>query len=203
MSLLSIRQLQLFIDATCRYSIVALAFTAVANHVALGVEMTADAMPPNYSKEIPNLGTATKYVKGAPSPDAGASRITTLGITVIDWTGHLKDGRSVRGVRVCSVTPGAAGAVAGLQSEDVAVATALMAGFLIAGMFFPLAVLGAMAVQGLEIGKSYDLIIAVDGQRTHDVSEFREALTGATAGELLYLVVVRGGRRNSVEVAVQ
>jgi S1-C subfamily serine protease len=71
-----------------------------------------------------------------------------------------------------------------------------------AGMFFPPAVLGGMVVKGLGIGESYDLIIAVDGQRTHNVRELCEALTGATRGELLYLVVVRGGRRNNIEVAL-
>jgi S1-C subfamily serine protease len=70
-------------------------------------------------------------------------------------------------------------------------------------MFFPPAALGAVIVQNANIGESYDLIIAIDGQRTRNVQELRQALADAASGELVYLVLVRAGRRYNVVVALQ
>jgi S1-C subfamily serine protease len=69
-------------------------------------------------------------------------------------------------------------------------------------MFFP-PVACALAVNALNIGKSYDVIIAVDGQRTHNVPELLTALKDATAGEPIYLVVIRNGRRNYKVLTLQ
>jgi hypothetical protein len=192
------RRMRLLLAAMLRSSILALAFTAFLSHVAFGAEIENSAAP-QVSKEIPDLGTADEYVNGAPGIDAYATGIALLGITVIDGTARLKDGRTVRGARVCSVSAGA-GATAGLRDEEVGKAGLLTAGFLMAGVFFPPAVFGAIAVHELGIGESYDLIIAVDGEPTHNVLELREALIPVTAGELLYLVVVRRGRRDYIVV---
>ena len=70
-------------------------------------------------------------------------------------------------------------------------------------MLFPPAALGAIIVQDASIGQSYDLIIAIDGQRTHNVQELRQALASATSGELVYFVLIRTGRRHDVVVALQ
>jgi S1-C subfamily serine protease len=72
-----------------------------------------------------------------------------------------------------------------------------------AGMLFPPAALGAIIVNDAGIGESYDLIIAIDGQRTHNVQELRQDLAGATSGELVYLVLIRAGRRYNVVVTLQ
>lgn len=196
------RRVRPLLAAMFRFSILALAFTAFLSHVAFGAEIENSPVP-QVSKEIPHLGTADEYANGAPGIDAYVTGIAPLGITVIDGTARLKDGRTVRGARVCSVSSGAAGATAGLRDEQVGEAALLTAGFFMAGVFFPPAVFGAIAVHELGIGESYDLIIAVDGERTHNVLELREALTPVTAGELLYLVVVRRGRRDYVVVALQ
>jgi S1-C subfamily serine protease len=44
------------------------------------------------------------------------------------------------------------------------------------------------------------LIIAVDGQRTRDVTDFRDAIAKAKAGEIVYLTIVSGGRREQISV---
>ncbi len=55
-----------------------------------------------------------------------------------------------------------------------------------------------MAMSG--IGESHETIIAVDGERTRDVTDFEEANEKAEAGEVVYLTVVqrRPARTNSV-----
>jgi S1-C subfamily serine protease len=191
------------VDARLRPSILALAFITALSPIAFAGEMTTNATSPGYSAEIPDLGTSDDYVNGSHGANANATTISILGISVIDGTAQLKGGKTVRGVEICSIAAGGSGGAAGLRSEKVALSTALTAGFFAAGMFFPPALLGAMAVNGLGIGESHDLIIAVDGHRTHNVRELRETLIGAAAGELVYLVVVRGGRRNDIVIALR
>jgi S1-C subfamily serine protease len=60
--------------------------------------------------------------------------------------------------------------------------------------------LGMIALQQSEIGESREVIIAVDGQRTRDVSDFGEVMGKAEAGESVYLTVVSGGQRRQVAV---
>jgi hypothetical protein len=63
--------------------------------------------------------------------------------------------------------------------------------------------LGMLAVNQLNLGESYDLIIAVDGQRTRNVPEFIGTLVHASAGELVYLVLIRRGHRIYTQVALR
>jgi S1-C subfamily serine protease len=187
-----------------RQSLIALmAVAGMLNHAALAADLTTAQTPPNPSGKIGDLGTLDQYVRGSPDSDSGAAYITTLGISVMNGAAELEGKGQVKGVQIRSVMPGTAAAIAGLQGERVAVASFLTAGFLVAGMVFPPAALGAAIVHGAGIGKSYDLIIAVDGKRTYNVQELNEALAGATPGELVYLVLIRGGRRYDVVVALK
>jgi S1-C subfamily serine protease len=67
-------------------------------------------------------------------------------------------------------------------------------------MFFPLAMLGIIALEQGGIGESSEVIIAVDGQRTRDVMDFEELIGKVEAGEIVYLSVVSGGQRRQVAV---
>ena len=67
-------------------------------------------------------------------------------------------------------------------------------------VFFPPAMLGMMALQQSGIGASHELIIAVDGQRTRNVSKLRGCDQKAEGGEIVYLTVVSGGRREQIPV---
>jgi S1-C subfamily serine protease len=175
---------------------------AMSNQVAYasGVS-TADTSQSDYTN-IPNLGTADDYVNGSQDAD-GLSEIGLLGITVADGSAQLKNGQTVQGVRVCSVTRGGAGANAGLRNQQVVLKGVLTVGFFAAAMFFPPAMLGMVAVNQLDLGESYDVIIAVDGQRTHNVPEFLETLVHVSAGELVYLVLIRGGHRIYTQAALR
>ncbi|PWT83382.1 MAG: hypothetical protein C5B58_06650 [Acidobacteria bacterium] len=53
---------------------------------------------------------------------------------------------------------------------------ALTVGLLLASVSFPPVMIGTAALGATGIGKSQELIIAVDGERTHDVIEFDAAL---------------------------
>ena len=195
--------LQMGVNGMRRSLIALMAVAGMMNHPALAADLTTARIPPNSSGEIGDLGTLDQYVRGSPDSDSGAIDVTTLGISVMNGTAELEGKGQVKGVRIRSVLPGTAAAIAGLRGEQAAVSSFLTAGFLVAGMLFPPAALGAVVVRGAGIGESYDLIIAIDGQRTRNVQELVEALAGATSGELVYLVLIRGGRRYNVVVALQ
>ena len=65
---------------------------------------------------------------------------------------------------------------------------------------FPPAMLGVMALS--KICEPHETIIAVDGERTRNVTEFEEAIEKADAGEVVYLTVVSSGRREQIRVAL-
>jgi S1-C subfamily serine protease len=67
-------------------------------------------------------------------------------------------------------------------------------------MIFPPAMFVAMLAQQSGVGESHDLIIAVDGERTRNILDLQDALGRAHDGEIVYLVVVRAGRRQCVAV---
>jgi S1-C subfamily serine protease len=78
--------------------------------------------------------------------------------------------------------------------------TALTAVLAVGGLFVPPAMIVAILVSQSDVGESHDLIIAVDGERTRNIADLQDALSRADDGEIVYLVVVRAGRRQCVAV---
>ena len=178
------------------------AFTVAISHLATAADLTV-GLPPSFpSDDNRVLGTVEEYVNGSPDSKQMSGYIASLAIDVINGQTRL-NGRSVVGVRITRVLSHDVGAAAGLRSQNVAIPQLLTAGLVAGSMFFPPVILGVVLVQQSGIGESYDLIIAADGQRTHDVPELAEALREAVSGELVYLVVVRKGRRESVVVRLE
>jgi S1-C subfamily serine protease len=77
---------------------------------------------------------------------------------------------------------------------------ALTVGILAGAIFSPPAMLGMIALEQSGVGQSHELIIAVDGQRTRNVTDFEEAIGKAEAGEFVYLTVVSHGQREQLRV---
>jgi S1-C subfamily serine protease len=131
---------------------------------------------------------------------AKTSQVPALGIQVTDGESKLTRGPSVTGIKVVRVDPGGPAAIAGLQSERMVVRTALTAALAVGGLFVPPAMVVAILVSQSDVGESHDLIIAVDGERTRNIVDLQDALSRADDGEIVYLVVVRAGRRQYVAV---
>ncbi|HXW83177.1 MAG TPA: PDZ domain-containing protein, partial [Candidatus Binataceae bacterium] len=53
-----------------------------------------------------------------------------------------------------------------------------------------------------QIGERYDLIIGVDGERVTNSLDFEDRMRDLEPGEIVYLSVVRDGRRLQVKVTV-
>jgi S1-C subfamily serine protease len=153
-----------------------------------------------------DLGSADDYLRNNPDP-ADAYEIPLLGIAVkneTEWLGRSrwrKYGRWVSGVEILAVIPGGPGGAAHLRGSQLGVlhTTALITG-LVAAAFFPPAMIGVMALS--KAVESHDMIIAVDGKRTCDVTDFEEAIQKVEAGEVVYLTVVRHSRREQIRVAL-
>jgi S1-C subfamily serine protease len=72
----------------------------------------------------------------------------------------------------------------------------MMTGVVMAGaMIFPPAILLVPALDYTAIGETYDLIIAVDGARVRNFLDFQDRTRDLQPGEILYLSVVRNGKR--------
>ena len=114
----------------------------------------------------------------------------------------LEHGRVARGVEIVTVVPGSPAGAAGLQgsSPTTARSMVLFIGMVAGAALFPPAMLGVMALS--KIGEPHQTIIAVDGERTRNVTEFEDAIEKADAGEVVYLTVVSRGRRKQIRVTL-
>jgi len=76
-------------------------------------------------------------------------------------------------------------------------ATVLVVG---AAAFFPPAIFGVPFLMQMQSPRSYDVLVAVDGERVQDVDELENSLREAKAGETIYLTIIRSGRRVQLRV---
>jgi hypothetical protein len=158
-----------------------------------------NAQNPSFS--VPRLGTLREFV-------AEGEETSSLGIRLREAQRKLENGRDANGLLVVSVAPGSPAAKAGLQPYRATVhdvLTGILGVAMVAAMVFPPAmpaILMAPAVGNSQVGESYDMIIAVDGWRVTNFFDFEERMRDVRPGELVYLSVVRNGKRVQITVAV-
>ena len=164
--------------------------------ILLGFVLSADARIAVAEQRVSDsearyLGPAD-YVQRR--PDFGHPyKAPLMGMEVNSGWGELKSGQRLSGVEIHSVSPGGPSAAAGMRGRRVAVRTALTVALTAGALFFPPAVVGAIAVHRSGLGESHDLIMAVDGQRTRNLDDFMRAIDEAEAGQIVYLTVIRKG----------
>jgi S1-C subfamily serine protease len=183
----------------CLAKPVATAVTYLAVAFALTIGATGANAGQAYSDSSP--ASINDYMKTNPDLPS-AYDLPLLGIEVKNGQSTLKNHHNFDGVEILAVLPRSPGAAAGLQGERQQLQVALTVGLLAASMFFPPAMLGVAVLGSSGLGKSEEFIIAVDGERTQDVTELGEALDKAETGEVVYLTVVRNGRRKQLSVAL-
>jgi S1-C subfamily serine protease len=54
----------------------------------------------------------------------------------------------------------------------------------------------------MQVGESYDMIIGVDGSRVTNFLDFQDRMRDLQPGEIVYLSVVRNGKRLQVTLPV-
>jgi hypothetical protein len=115
---------------------------------------------------------------------------------------ELSGKQTVCGVAVLEVRPHSAAAAAGLKPYSGLVHTLLGAAVVGSAMVFPPAIAGLDLVEQSHVGESFDLIIGVDGQRIRSLSNFQDATSNIGVGDVLYLSVVRSGKRLQIPVRI-
>lgn len=146
------------------------------------------------------LGSLADYA-GDVSPGL-IHEVPELGIEIVDGKVRLETGATLRGMRVIRVLPNGPAARAGLRDQRNR-GRAILTGALVAGgVIFPPILLAAFAVGQSDLGNSCDTIIAVDAERTRDVIELENATRKGRGAPIVYLSVVRDGKRNQVQVVV-
>jgi S1-C subfamily serine protease len=148
-----------------------------------------------------HLGSVDDYSSTDPDPTE-AFEIPQLSIVVRNGESKLQGSYETEGVEVVGVIPGGPGAVAGLKGKRRQVQTIMTVGLLAASMFFPPAVMGLAVLESSGVGESREFIIAVDGIRTHDITDFEAALSRAEPGEIVYLTVVSNSQRKQLQVPI-
>lgn len=152
------------------------------------------------------LGSSRDYLQSNPgsyvqSDPAGAYESPFLGIAVqsAGLAGIWPRGKRSRDSDGNSRQSRRSGRLAGQQPGSFA-HDGYVLGMVAGAAIFPPAMLGVMALS--KICEPHETIIAVDGERTRNVTEFEEAIEKADAGEVVYLTVVNSGRREQIRVAL-
>lgn len=130
------------------------------------------------------------------------SMTTPIGMELREARRKLNSGEEADGLLIIDVTKGSPAAQAGLHGYH-RTAHDLLTGAAMAGaMVFPPAILLIPALDYTQIGESYDMIIGVDGSRVTNFLDFQDRMRDVQPGELIYLSVVRDGKRLQVAVPV-
>jgi S1-C subfamily serine protease len=152
---------------------------------------------PQSSAEIdPHLHSLDEYVH------SGAIDVPPLGLRLREDQRQLKSGASAKGLLIVAVEKGSPAATAGLQALQEAPKQVLAGLAVVGSMAFPPAIILLPIVASLPVGYGGDLIIGVDGSRVTNALDFEDDIRDVQPGEIVYLTIVRGGRRLQVRVPV-
>jgi S1-C subfamily serine protease len=161
----------------------------------------------NQTASQQGLGSVDDYEQQSDPRTGHGYESPLLGIAVkneTEWLGQsrwLGRGGWISGVEILTVDPGSPGEAVGLRGSHRGVlhTTVLITGLLMTALFPP-AMMGVLALS--KAVEPHEMVIAVDGERTYDVTDFEEAIEKAEAGEVVYLTVVRHGRREQIRLAL-
>lgn len=127
---------------------------------------------------------------------------STLGIEVREGRRKLKSGEEAQGLLILKVEPKSPAAMAGLHAYRRTGQNVLTGVAIAAAIVFPPAILALPLIDYAQVGESYDLIIGVDGARVTNFLDFDDRMRNVEPGEVVYLSIVRDGRRMQLQVAV-
>lgn len=130
-------------------------------------------------------------------------QISPLGMQLREDRRKLNSGEVATGLLVVGIEQHSAAAIAGLHALNHTAHDVVNGLAVAASLFFPPAVLAIPIAEQVSLGESYDLIIGVDGTRVTNYLDFEDRLRDLQPGEIVYLSIVRDGRRLQLPVHVQ
>ena len=127
-----------------------------------------------------------------------------IGVELAEGSRKLANGQEAQGLMVLEVTKGSPAATAGLHGYKHSAHSALQGAFIAAALFpspfAPIAMLALPVIELTHVGESYDMIIGVDGSRVTNYLDFTDRIHEARPGEIVYLSVLRDGKRAQMKV---
>ncbi|MGH7905109.1 MAG: hypothetical protein ACREP6_00610 [Candidatus Binataceae bacterium] len=127
---------------------------------------------------------------------------SSLGMVVREEERRASGGGEVDGLLILNVMPGTPAAQAGLFGYHTAAHSVLEGAAVAASLFFPPAIIAVAVVDGTGVGESYEMIIGIDGFRVSNFLDFSDHMRLAQPGEIVYLSILRNGKRIQVPVHI-
>ena len=167
-----------------------------------------DSQPYNESGEVARYqeeqsGLPPEQLRSLQQFDSEGELSTPFGMQLREARRTLKSGEEAEGLLVIAVEKGSPAAAVGLHPYSHTVHDALAAAAMVGAVFSGgLAVVVIPALDYMQIGESYDMIIGVDGSRVTNFLDFQDRMRDLQPGEVIYLSVVRNGKRLQVTMPV-
>jgi S1-C subfamily serine protease len=188
-------------------SIAALLLVLFASALAGAQAGTAEIPQSNESSEVARYqeeqsGLPPEQLRSLQQFESEGELSTPFGMQLREARRTLKSGEEADGLLITAVAKNSPAATAGLHAyrhgvhdtlTGVAMATAIVPG--VALVLLPV-------LDYMRVGESYDLIIGVDGSRVTNFIDFQHRMRELAPGEVIYLSVVRNGKRLQVTMPV-
>ncbi len=168
-----------------------------------------ESQPYNESGEVARYqeeqnGLPPEQLRGLQQFDSEGELSTPFGMQLREARRTLKSGEEADGLLITAVAKGSPAAAAGLRAYSHGIHDAIT-GVAIVGAMVPFGqftILLLPVIDYMEVGESYDLIIGVDGSRVTNFLDFQDRMRDLQPGEVIYLSVVRNGKRLQVTMPV-
>jgi hypothetical protein len=125
-----------------------------------------------------------------------------LGVELREDCSRLKSHEKVCGLAVLEVRNGSPADKAGIKRYTALTHDLLDGASVAAALVFPPAIVAVAVIDQSGIGESFDLVIGVDGRRVRHILDFQDLTANVRPGDILYLTVVRAGKRMQIPVHV-
>lgn len=172
----------------------------------VGSQEIGDLQQPNdeiarYQEE--QSGMPPEQLKSLQQFDSEGELSTPFGMQLREARRELKSGEDADGLLIVSVDKGSPAANAGLHPYAHGVHDAIAAAAMVGAVFSGgLSVVVIPALDYMQVGESYDMIIGVDGSRVTNFLDFQDRMHDLQPGEIVYLSVLRDGKRIQVTLPV-
>ncbi len=171
-------------------------------------QASADAQSSNDGSEVARYqeeqsGMPPEQLKALQEFDSEGELSTPFGMQLREAKRTLKSGEDADGLLITAVAKDSPAAAVGLRPYSHTVHDAIAAAAMVGAVFSGgLSVIIIPALDYMQVGESYDMIIGVDGSRVTNFLDFQDRMRDLQPGELIYLSVVRDGKRLQVTMPV-
>jgi hypothetical protein len=172
----------------------------------VGSQEVGDLQQPNdeiarYQEE--QSGMPPEQLKSLQEFDSEGELSTPFGMQLREARRELKSGEDADGLLITAVDKGSPAANAGLRPYSHKVHDAIAAAAMVGAVFSGgLSVVVIPALDYMQVGESYDMIIGVDGSRVTNFLDFQDRMRDLQPGEIVYLSILRDGKRIQVTLPV-